>query len=119
MSDYTNLEVWKKSRVLAAEVYRVTDNFPQSEMFGMTSQIRRAAVGIVLNIAEGNGRWTMRDRRHFIISARASAQEVEAVLFIAEDLKYITNQTAEQLRKSANEIGRMLNGLARYYAKKT
>jgi four helix bundle protein len=86
-------------------------------MFGMTSQIRRAALGIGLNIAEGNGRWTMRDRRSFIINARASAQEVEAVLFIAEDLQYITAEVSEGLRKSANEIGRMLNGLARYYAK--
>jgi len=117
MSDYRNLEVWKKSRVLAAEVYRVTEGFPHSEVFGVTSQIRRAVVGIGLNIAEGNGRWTRLDRRQFIINARASAQEVEAVLFIAEDLKYITAEVSERLRKATNEIGRMLNGLARYYAK--
>ena len=115
MSDYRKLEVWKKSRALAAEVYRSTERFPKSEMFGLTSQIRRAAVSIVLNVAEGNGRWTMRDQGSFIVDARASAQEVEAVLYIAEDLKYLTAEAAERLRKSANEIGRMLNGLLRYY----
>ena len=74
-------------------------------------------MSIVLNIAEGNGRWTMRDQGSFILSARASAQEVEAVLYISEDLKYITAEASERLRKSVNEIGRMLNGLLRYYRK--
>ena len=117
MSDYRKLEVWKKSRALATAVYRVTERFPKSEMFGLTSQIRRAAVSIVLNIAEGNGRWTMRDQSSFLVDARASAHEVEAVLYIAEDLKYVTADAAEQLRQSTNEIGRMLNGLLRYYRK--
>ena len=86
-------------------------------MFGMTSQMRRAALSIGLNVAEGNGRWTMRDQGSFIITARASAQELEAVLYIAEDLKFIATDSAERLRKSVNEIGRMLNGLLRYYRK--
>ena len=74
-------------------------------------------MSIVLNIAEGNGRWTMRDQGSFIITARASAQELEAVVYLAEDLKFMTADVSERLRKSANEIGRMLNGLLRYYRK--
>ena len=116
MSDYRNLEVWKKSRALAAEVYRLTERFPRSEIFGLTSQMRRAALSIALNIAEGNGRWTKRDQSAFIVTARASAQELEAICFVAEDLKFITAEMAERLRKSVNQIGRMLNGLLQYYA---
>ena len=117
MGDYKDLNVWKKSRALTAEVYRVSEGFPRSEMFGLTSQMRRAAMSIVLNIAEGKGRWTTRDQGSFIITARASAQELEAVLYLAEDLKYMTPETSERLRKSTNEIGRMLNGLVKFYRK--
>ncbi|HEV8435759.1 MAG TPA: four helix bundle protein [Thermoanaerobaculia bacterium] len=117
MGDYKNLEVWKKSRALTADIYRVTERFPRSEMFGITSQMRRAAMSIVLNVAEGNGRWTDRDQRSFIVTARGSACEVEAVVYLAEDLDLITSETSEDLRKKTNEIGRMLNGLLRFYRK--
>ncbi len=117
MGDYKNLEVWKKSRALTADIYRVTERFPRSEMFGITSQMRRAAMSIALNVAEGNGRWTGRDQGSFIVTARASAYEVEAVLYLAEDLKLITAEVSEQLRKNTNEIGRMLNGLLKFYRK--
>jgi four helix bundle protein len=117
MGDYKNLEVWKKSRALTAEVYRVTERFPRSEMFGITSQMRRAALSIGLNVAEGNGRWTTRDQGSFIVTARASAQELEAVLCVSEDLRLITPETSDHLREKTNEIGRMLNGLLKYYRK--
>jgi len=117
MGDHKNLEVWKKSRALTAEIYRVTERFPRSEMFGITSQMRRAAMSIVLNVAEGNGRWTDRDQRSFIVTARGSACEVEAVVYLAEDLGLITPETSEHIRKKTNEIGRMLNGLLRFYRK--
>jgi len=117
MGDYKTLEVWKKSRALTAEVYRASERFPRSEMFGITSQMRRAAMSIVLNVAEGNGRWTTRDQGSFIVRARASALELEAVLYLAEDLELITNEASERLRKSTNEIGRMLNGLLKFYRK--
>ena len=118
MGDYKNLEVWKKSRALTADIYRVTERFPGSEIFGLTSQMRRAAMSIVLNVAEGNGRWTGRDQGSFIVTARASACELEAVLFLAEDLKLITKEASEHLRKRTNEIGRMLNGLLRFFRTK-
>ena len=65
MGDYKNLEIWKKSRALTADVYRASERFPRSEMFGITSQMRRAAMSIVLNVAEGKGRWTTRDQCSF------------------------------------------------------
>lgn len=117
MSDYRTLEVWKKSRALTAEVYRVTECFPRSEVFGITSQMRRAALSIVLNVAEGTGRWTSRDQGSFIITARASAQELDAVLYVVEDLEFLTSETSTRLRQSITEIGRMLNGLLRFYRK--
>ena len=117
MSDYRNLEVWKKGRALTAEVYRVTAQFPRSEMFGVTSQMRRAALSIVLNVAEGTGRWTARDQASFIVTASASAHELEAVLYLAEDLRYITTEESASLRKRTNEVGRMLNGMLRFYRK--
>ena len=118
MSDYKNLEVWKKSRALTADIYRVTEQFPRSEMFGITSQMRRAAMSIVLNVAEGNGRWTGRDQGSFMVTARASAYEVEAILYLAQDVKLISPEISEQLRNRTNEIGRMLSGLLRFLRKK-
>jgi four helix bundle protein len=117
MSDYRNLEVWQKSRALVVEVYQLTKGFPRSEMFGLTSQMRRAAISIVSNIAEGNGRWTSRDRGSFVITARGSTQELETQIFVAEDLEFLSPEDAHGLRKAVNEIGRMLNGLLRYYSK--
>lgn len=119
MSDYKELEVWKKSRVLTVEVYRATARFPRSELFGLTSQLRRAASSIVCNIAEGQGRWTKRDCRSFVINARGSAQELETQIIIAEDLEFLSAEKSAQLRESVNRIGRMLNGLLRYYSTKT
>jgi four helix bundle protein len=119
MSDYRDLEVWKKSRVLTVGVYRATAKFPRSEMFGLTSQMRRAASSIVSNIAEGHGRWTRRDCRSFIVIARGSAQELETQIFIAEDLEFLSEQESAELREAVNRIGRMLNGLLRYYSTKT
>ena len=119
MSDYRDLNVWKKSRAFVAEVYRATASFPRCEMFGLTSQMRRAASSIVCNIAEGHGRRTPRDCRSFVVNARGSAQEVETQIFIAEDLEFLTHERSVELREAVNEIGRMLNGLLRYYNAKT
>ncbi len=119
MSDYTKLEVWQKSRALVREIYEVSGSFPSHELFGLTQQIRRAAVSIPSNIAEGTGRGSGRDRRKFILVARGSAFEVETQLFVAEDLHYVESSKANELRQRASQIGRMLAGLIRYYTSKT
>lgn len=119
MSDYTKLEVWQKSRALARDIYDVSGAFPGHELFGLTQQIRKAAVSIPSNIAEGAGRGSRRDRRNFILIARGSAFEVETQLFIAEDLHYVSSSKANELRQRASQIARMLTGLIRYYASTT
>jgi four helix bundle protein len=117
MSDYKELEVWKKSRALAAAVYRSTASFPGREMFGLTKQMRTAATSIVFNIAEGHGRWSRRDCRALLTIARGSAFELETQTYIAEDLDFVTHADAEALRNAVIEVARMLHGLIRYYSK--
>ena len=117
MSDYKDLEVWKKSRALAAVVYRMTAAFPQSELFGLTKQMRTAATSIAFNIAEGHGRWSRRDCRAFLMIARGSAFELETQAFLAEDLDFLEHDASETVRNSVVEIARMLQGLIRYYSR--
>jgi len=76
-SNYRNLAVWQKARALAVQVYRTTRKYPRDEMFGLVQQMRRAAISILCNIAEGQGRWTRRDYHRFLIDARGSALELE------------------------------------------
>jgi four helix bundle protein len=114
MSGYRNLDVWQKARVLAKEIYLVTRSFPREEMFVLTQQMRRAAISIVCNIAEGRGRGSGPDYRHFVMIARGSAFELEAQIIIATDVGYLEKATARPLLKATAEIERMLNGLVRY-----
>jgi four helix bundle protein len=114
-SNYRNLDVWQKARVLAKDIYILTRSFPRDETFGLISQMRRTAISIICNIAEGQGRWTRPDYRRFLLIARGSAFELEAQLVIAEDIGYIDD--AEPLTERTIEITRMLNGLLRYVAK--
>jgi four helix bundle protein len=96
---------------LVTATYRATANFPKDELFGLTSQIRRAAISIPSNIAEGQGRLSEKEFRYFFGQARGSLMEVETHLQIAENLGYLRKeQTAEMLRSCA-EVGRILNGL--------
>jgi four helix bundle protein len=96
---------------LVTATYRSTASFPADERFGLTSQLRRAAVSIPSNIAEGQGRLSEKEFRHFLGQARGSLMEVETQLQIARNLGYIeAEQTTELLRVCA-EVGRILNGL--------
>src|ERR1044071_2477191 len=114
-SSYRDLLVWQKARVLAKDIYILTRSFPRDETFGLVWQMRRTAVSIICNIAEGQGRWTRPDYRRFLLIARGSAFELEAQLVIAQDIGYIDD--AEPLAERTIEITRMLNGLLRYVAK--
>jgi four helix bundle protein len=113
-SNYRSLEVWQKTRTITRDVYRLTGGFPRQEVFGMVQQMRRAALSILCNIAEGQGRWTRADYRHFLLMARGSALELEAQIVIAEDLEYLTQESAADLNNRITEIARMLNGIIRY-----
>lgn len=102
---------WKKSRALVAEIYRHTQSFPKHEIYGLTSQLRRAAVSIPSNIAEGQGRLTRGEFKQFLGHARGSTFEVETQLLIAEDLGYLDRQSTECLLRQVQEVGRILSGL--------
>lgn len=94
-----------------AEVYRITQTFPKQELYGVTSQLRRAAVSIPSNIAEGQGRQTTGEFRQFLGHARGSLLETETQILLSERLEYLDHKATEKLLKQAAEVGRILNGL--------
>lgn len=108
---YKDLIVWQKAKALAANVYRITESFPKCETYGLTSQARRAAVSVVSNIAEGQGRLTVGEFEHFLGMSRGSLLELETQLAIAVDLHYLTSERLKQLETESREILRLLNGL--------
>ena len=116
MSDsiYRRLEVWRESVQLAIETYTATQDFPRHELYGLSSQMRRAAVSIPSNIAEGRGRGTKRDFCRFVLQARGSLFELQTQITIAEALGYTTPQRVETLTRRSETVVRLLNGLVRY-----
>jgi len=108
---YTELIAWQKSIDLVADVYRFTRQFPKEEIYGLTSQIRRAAVSVPSNIAEGQGRISTGEFRQFLGHARGSLAEVETQIHIAKKLNYLSPAEASRLLSSCDEVGRILNGL--------
>jgi four helix bundle protein len=111
VQSYRELIVWQKAMDFVAEVYRVTRSFPKEELYGVTSQVRRAAVSIPSNIAEGQGRQTTGEFRQFLGHARGSLLETETQVLLSERLKYLDHKTTENLLQQAAEVGRILNGL--------
>ncbi|HET8827534.1 MAG TPA: four helix bundle protein [Terriglobales bacterium] len=98
---------------LTVSVYSATRNFPRDEIFGLSSQLRRAAVSVPSNIAEGKGRLSNGDSLRFLGNARGSLFEIESQIEIAEKLHYLTAVDAGRLRLSVSETGKLLNGLIR------
>jgi four helix bundle protein len=98
---------------LAKECYLLTRDFPKSEMFGMTSQLRRAAVSVAANLAEGNGRGASRDNLRFVAVARGSLNEVETLLRLAIDVELTTPEKTKPALSLASETGRLLTLLRR------
>lgn len=116
MSDsvYRRLEVWRESVQLAIETYTATQDFPRHELYGLCSQVRRAAVSIPSNIAEGRGRGTKRDFCRFAQQARGSLFELQTQITIAEALGYATPAQVETLTRRSETVVRLLNGLVRF-----
>src|SRR5208282_6636830 len=110
-SDHEKLDVWKKSMKLVTEIYQISQKFPKEEIYGLTSQIRRSAISIPSNIAEGKGRHTNPEFCQFLIHARGSLLELETQLKIACNLGYLESQKMDDLKVKTVEIGKMLNGL--------
>jgi four helix bundle protein len=114
-SNYRNLLVWQKARELARDLYRETATFPRDETFGLVQQMRRAAISILSNIAEGQGRYSRRDCAHFLTIARGSAMELEAQIVMSHDLHYIQAAKAKALEMCVIEVTRMLNGMLEHF----
>ena len=113
MQRFTELKVWQRSHAAVLEIYRLTLRFPASERYGITSQLRRAAVSVPTNIAEGAKRSSRRDYAHFLNIAEGSLAETEYLVLLSRDLRYLPAAEAEPLSAELTEIMRMVAGLRR------
>jgi four helix bundle protein len=111
MQRFTELKVWQRGHALVLSVYRMTVGFPPSERYGLTSQIRRAALSVPTNIAEGSKRLTAQEYCRFLNIAEASLAETEYLLMVSRDLGYITPFMADKAFNEVSELSRMLHGL--------
>lgn len=108
---FENLDVWQLARKFANTIYNVTKTFPKDELFGMTSQLRRAALSIGLNIAEGSDRKSDVEFIRFLRIAYTSMEEVIAASFIALDQNYLNQENFNDIYEQSNILGRKLNAL--------
>ena len=111
MSDFAELDVWKKVHGLVLEIYKLTAGFPREERFRLTDQLCRSASSIPANIAEGKGRKSRKECVQFLYTARGSLEETRYHLILARDLGYLSSVQFQTLAEGYDEAGRMLNGL--------
>jgi len=111
MKDYKNFTVWQKSHQLTLDVYKIVNDFPKEELFGLVSQMKRSSSSIPTNIAEGCGRNSDKDFARFLIIAFGSANELEYQFILSRDLNFIDAEMSENLMLQIEEIKKMLNGL--------
>lgn len=113
VQNYQDLDIWQRSRVLVTAVYRITSNFPQTERFGLVSQMRRAAVSIPSNIAEGWGRHYRAEFIQFLRVANGSRAELETQLMISTDLGFMTQEMLMPLLETTTILGKQILALER------
>ena len=113
---YRDLEVWKRAMKLVKRIYQLTAKFPSEERFGLTNQIRRAAVSIPSNLAEGHARSGSAEFGRFISISMGSVAELETQILLSADLKYSDGESANEILAELNEIGKMLRGLSKSIA---
>jgi len=111
VKSYRDLIVWQKAMDLVELVYRQSRDFPREELYGLTNQLRRAAVSIPSNIAEGRARQTTKDFLHFLSITQGSLAEVETQVVIAQRLCYADTESTEKILRLTGEVGRLLHGL--------
>lgn len=111
MQDFKDLIVWKKAHKNVLLIYRLSKGFPKEEQFGLTNQLRRAATSIPTNIAEGAGKSTQKDFANFLQTSLGSAQEVEYLLLLSYELKYLNQEDYNKINSSNNEVKAMLISL--------
>ena len=110
-ASFKDLRVWQESMKFAVDVYRTTTQFPRHELYGLSNQLRQAAVSIPSNIAEGKGHRSDREFGHFLFHARGSLLEVQTQVMIAKELQYMSGEDAKRILASSDAIGRSLNSL--------
>lgn len=118
MKTYRDLIVWKKSMELVTKIYQMTKTFPREEIYGLASQIRRCAISVPSNIAEGYGRKSTDDYLRFLQIAMSSLYELQTQIEIALNLKYLPDNKFQQIYESTREIERMLSSLIRKVGEK-
>jgi four helix bundle protein len=108
---FEKLRVWESARQLARNVYGLTRSFPRAEIYGLTSQINRAAISVAANLAEGSARTSRKDQAHFSQIAYGSLMELACLLIIAVDVEYLSAATETKVREQIEEVSRQLNAL--------
>lgn len=111
IQSYKDLIVWQKTMILTKEVYLTTGNFPKEEIYGFTSQLRRAVVSVACNIAEGQARNSTGEFKQFLGISKGSLAETETLLLLSKDLDIISSPEFEELTKITTEVAKLLNGL--------
>ena len=118
MRPHEKLEVWSRAVDFVTAIYRMMDGFPKEEKFGLTSQVRRAAVSIPANIAEGAARESPKEFAHFLSNAQGSASELATELLIAHRLRFMSEKDYSELNSELDNIGRMIFGLSQHVKNK-
>lgn len=113
MNSYKELKVWQESYSLSLAIYNLTKVFPKDEIYGLTSQIRRACVSISANIAEGFNRQTSKEYLQFLFISKGSLQETDFLLLLSKDLKYCSETKYLEVKNKIDLVGKMLSGLIR------
>jgi len=114
MKTHKDLEVWKKSIELVTEIYQITNDFPKEETYGLTSQIKRSAVSVPSNIAEGAARQSNKEYIQFLYIALGSLMELDTQLVIAKNINFVDEKMLSNIDDKIETIGKMLNGLITY-----
>ena len=111
MGTYKDLTVWQKSMLLARRIYEITARFPSDEKFGLVSQMRRCAVSIPSNIAEGYGREGEREHSHFLFVSLGSSNELETQMILSHDFRYVDEENYQEIMNLNSEVNKMLSSL--------
>ena len=114
IKSFTDLNAWKESHSLVISIYQVTKSFPREELFGLTSQMRRSAISITSNIAEGFSRRSNKEKAQFYFVSLASLTELQSQMLVARDVGFLDHKKTDKLAEKSNNASKLIRGLIRY-----
>ena len=114
IQNFTDLEAWKVAHKLVIGIYKLTQKYPHGEQFGIVNQMRRAAVSITSNIAEGFSRMSLKEKAQFYAIAKGSLTEIENQLIISRDIRYMSAEDFERIESEVRQTNRLITGLLKY-----